>query len=175
MITIKDFMETVSYRITDGSEYQWACYGKNARTMDYWNQKHNDGVSVGIVFDTITQTVYQMEAWDYANRREYRWIHPDYIDAFAAEAKQRNVDFEESIDGNTYIDLDVPEDMLEKATAIANGEEYDDRIQVPLLFNDSEMLQLMTYAHEADMSLNQFVEYILLEKVKQLQEQPTWP
>jgi hypothetical protein len=175
MITIKDFMECVQYKITSGDEYCWQCYGPNARSMDYWNGSHDDGVTVCMVYDTETQVVYQMEAWDYSKGREYRWTHPDYVEAIEAEAKRRCVDHSESIDGSKFINLEVPEDILDKASAMVNGEEYDTRVIVPLELEDSELFLLMTYAHEADMSLNQFVEHILVEYIERHSQQEVWP
>jgi predicted HicB family RNase H-like nuclease len=162
MITVKDFMECVSYRITDGAKYEWSCYGPDARSMDYWNGEHGDTErNVNMVYDTRTQVVYQMEAWDMSNDRAYRWIHPDYLEEVTAEAEENGVDFEQSYDHHKFTDLEVEEDMLEKATAIANEEEYDNRIMVTLTLGYDEQHLLMEMAHEADMSLNKYVEHIL--------------
>jgi predicted HicB family RNase H-like nuclease len=57
--------------------------------------------------------------------------------------------------------------MLEKATAIANEEEYDDRIVVTLEMSDAERMMLMEMAHDADLSLNEFVEKILREDLRE--------
>lgn len=177
MITIKDFLECIHYKITDGSDYGWRCYGNNAHMLDYWNGKTGDdeSVSVSIVFDTKTHIVYQMEAWDTANNREYRWIHPLYRDAIAKEAKARNVDHGQSIDDREYINLDVPDDMLDKASAIVDGRKYDERIMVTLDLSGHEIFQLMTMAHENDLTFNQFVEKVLSAEIARLNEQPTWP
>jgi len=166
MITIKDYMEAVQYRITDGSEYQWSCYGPNARSMEYWNDRYDDGVSVNMIYDTKTQVVYQMEAWDYAAEKEYRWFHSGYIESYVREANKRGVDYEQSIDGRKFSDLEIAEDILEKATAMVAEEEYDDRIMIKLELGDPEWVMLMEMAHEADMSVNQFIEQILREDMK---------
>lgn len=166
MITIKDFMEAVQYKITEGSEYMWNCYGPNARSLDYWNGETGaGGRTVTMVFDTQTQFVYQMEAWDQSTDAAYRWIHPGYIEGVVAESQSRGVDFYQSFDDHKYTDLEVPEDILEKATAIAAGEDYDNRIMVTLTLGYDEEHLLMEMAHEADMSLNQFVEKILREDI----------
>jgi len=167
MITIKDFMECVQYRISGGDEYQWDCYGPNARSLDSETEDGMGGFTstIYIIFDTETQFVYEMQAWDYDANRAYRWIHPAFIEAHAAEAIDRDIDFNQSIDDQKFIDLEVVEDILEKATAIVDGVEYDNRVMVELTLDDAEMLQLMSYAHEKDMTLNQFVEYILQQKV----------
>ena len=164
MITLKDYMECISYRITQGSEYMWKCYGPAAYQLDSGSNYGDNTVSV--VFDTTTQEVYQMEAWDFANRRSYRWINPDFIEAIKAESKERNIDFKQSIDNERFIDLDSIKDILEKATAISNGEDYDTRVILELDFNEDELFDMMKMAHEMDLSFNKFVEHILAEAIK---------
>jgi hypothetical protein len=120
MITIKDFMEVVDYRITEGSDFLWQCFGPNVYCLDSWNGDH-DGHSIGITFDTKNQTVYKFEAHDYSRNNSYRWTHPDWKEIAANEAKIRGVDHSEAWDEVKYTDLDIVEDMLEKARAIVNG------------------------------------------------------
>ena len=161
MITIKDFMEVTNYRITEGSDYQWQCFGYNAYCLDSWNGSHN-GHTVSIIFDTKNQEVYQAMAYDYARNHAYRMTNPDYKESFDAEFKDRDIlDMAwEDDQGNAikYIDLDVKEDFLEKARAIVNGDDYDTRVQVPVEFTDEELFRYMKFAHEKDMTFNQLVE-----------------
>ncbi len=161
MITLKDFMEIVDYRITEGSDYGWQCFGHNAYRLDSWNGDQN-GHTVSIVFDTKTQEVYQIEAFDYANERAYRMTNPDYKSEFDLECQDRDVlDVAwEDDEGNPikYVDLDVVDDFIEKAQAIVNGEDYDTRVQVPVEFTDEELFKYMKFAHEKDMTFNQLVE-----------------
>ena len=164
MITLKDYMECISYRITEGSEYMWNCYGPDAYSLDSGSSYGENTVSV--VFDKVTQEVYQMEAWDFANHRSYRWINPDYLDAIKSESKKRSINFEQSIDNEKFIDIDSDKDMIEKATAIANGEEYDTRVTIQLNFDDDELFIMMKMAHEMDLSFNKFVEHILEDAIK---------
>lgn len=169
---IKDFMQVVQYRITEGSEYCWTCFGNNAYCLTSWNGEQ-DGYSVNIVFDTKTQEVYQLEVCDYSRNRAYRWTSPAHMKAYKDEAKTRNVnDFAfETDDGKpvNYIDLEVEEDFLDKAYAIVNDEDYDERIQIPLDLNKDELYNLMLQAHERDITLNQLVSEVLearLDKMK---------
>ena len=157
MITIKDFMETVDYAITEGSEFQWKCYGDSARYLD----SECDQFSISIVFDTKTSQVYEMTAADYDNRRSYRWIHPDYKDAHQQECREKGVDAAAMCDDEDYIDLEVEQDMLRKAAAIFAGEDYDSRLLVPLELPDDKMLELMKQAHEQDITFNQHMENVL--------------
>ena len=162
MITIKDFMETIDYKITEGADYCWQCYGPDARSMDSWNGAWDEtGNTITMVFDTKTQVVYQMEAWDYKREREYRWFNPDFKAAFEAESKHRGISLTESLDDRNFIDLETEEDMLEKARAIVLGEEYDNRVSVPINLTEAETLALMIMAHEQDITFNQLMVNVL--------------
>ena len=169
MITLKQWLEVCNYRITEGSEYQWNCFGPTAYRLDSWNGDH-DGHTVTILFDTATQEVYQVEAFDYKRERAYRMTNPEYLEAFKAECEQRSVIDEawERDDGTPvkFTDLDVEEDWIEKATAIVDEEDYDTRVQVPVNFTDEELLTYMKMAHERDMTFNQFVEEALREAIR---------
>ena len=167
MITIKDFMETVDYKITEGAQFCWQCYGPNAQSMDSWNGLHDEtGYTVSIVFDTKTHVVYQMEAWDYGRDREYRWINPDYLDAIKEESRQRGTKFTESLDDKKFIDLETEEDILEKARAIVLGEEYDSRVSIPLDLPEEDLLLLMRMAHEQDITFNQLMVNVLTDAIE---------
>lgn len=160
MITLKQWMEVVEYRVTEGSDYCWKCYGYNAYALDSWNGD-NDGYSFTVIFDTKTQVVYEVQAHDYKNNRAYRMINPEFVEANRKEAQQRNVSREEAWEDTSYVDLEVEEDFLEKARSIVLDKDYDTRVQVPLTLSDDEMLRLMTMAHQRDITLNQLVEEIL--------------
>ena len=73
MITLKQWIELVDYRITEGSDYDHDGFGDNQYSLTSWNGEH-DGYSFNIVFDTRTQIVYLVEACDYKNSRAYRRI-----------------------------------------------------------------------------------------------------
>lgn len=165
-IMIKQFMETVNYRITEGSDYGWQCYGHNAYMLDSWNGEQ-DGHSLTIIFDTKTQAVYEVQAHDYVNQRAYRWINPDYVKKNNKEARKRDVDRKEAWDNVDYVDLETVDDFFEKAQAIVQGQPYDTRVQVPIDLSDHDMFQLMKMAHEHDITLNQMVEVLLKKVIEQ--------
>jgi hypothetical protein len=169
MITLKQFMETVDYRITEGSAYQWRCFGPNAYTLDSWNGEQ-DGHTVSIIFDTRDQTVYQAMAYDYSRERAYRMTNPDFKAEFDRECEDRDIlDQAWELDDGTpvkYVDLDVVEDFMDKARAIVSDEDYDTRVQVPVEFTDDELLKYMKMAHERDMTFNEFVEEALRSAIE---------
>ncbi len=163
MITLKQWMETCSYRITEGSSYGWDCYGNDAYSLDSWNGDQ-DGHTTSIVFDTRTQEVYEVYVCDYRRNRAYRLINPAYKEAHDAEVKDRDID-DEAWDCVKFVDLETDEDFIEKAEAIMNDEEYDTRVQVPLTLPDDSLFQLMKMAHEKDVTLNQMVEALLRDAI----------
>lgn len=160
MITLKEWMELVEYRITEGSDYCWNCYGPNAYTLDSWNGDH-DGYSMSITFDTKDQTVYETTVCDYSRQRAYRLINPEFKSANENEANSKDVDFKEAWDNVNYVDLDIDDDFIQKALAIRAGEDYDTRVDVPLVLEDDQLFELMKLAHEKDVTLNTLVEEML--------------
>ena len=170
MITVKDFMEIVQHRITEGGDYGWQCYGPNAYRLDSWSGDQ-DGHSVSIVFDTWTQTVYEVSAYDYQAQRAYRLINPDYRAAFDREAVYRGVEANEAWDEVNYVDLEADDDFIQKAQAIVAGEVYDTRVEVPLELDDAVLFDLMKMAHEQDITLNTLVENIIRAEIDRLEDQ----
>ena len=165
MITLKEWMEIVDYKITEGSDFGWLCYGKDVHMLDSWNGEQ-DGHSFTVIFDTKTQVVYEVQAHDYVHNRAYRMINEDFQKKAKKEARKRDVNRNMAWDDVDYVDLETDEDFLEKAQAIVNGTDYDTRVQVPLELDDDTMFQMMRMAHERDLTLNEFVEDLLREFLK---------
>jgi hypothetical protein len=73
----------LNHQIVGGNEYQWSAWGPNARFLDY----ESDFAHAGVVFDTVTGTVYQAELsikeemWP-EDHAPYRWLNPEYSDAY---------------------------------------------------------------------------------------------
>jgi hypothetical protein len=169
MITLKEWMELVGYRITEGGDYGWQCYGHDAHMLDSWNGEQ-DGHSFTVIFDTKTQTVYEAQAHDYVHNRAYRLINPEFRAAHDQEADQRDINIGEAWDDVDYVDLEVVEDFVEKAGAIAAGEDYDTRVSVPVDFSDEELLAYMKMAHEQDITFNQLIEQCLRAAIAEFQQ-----
>ena len=170
MITIKEWMELVDYKITEGSDYCWQCYGPNAYSLDSWNGVHGKGGhSFSITFSTKSQKVYEVSVCDYTNNRAYRMINPKNQEKHRKEAEVRNVKLNEAWDNCDYIDLDVDDDFIQKCLAIRAGEEYDTRVSVPVDIPDEDLLQYMKLAHERDITFNQLVEEALRHAIVEIE------
>ena len=164
MITMKEWMELVDYRITEGSAYGWQCYGPDAYALDSWNGVH-DGHSFTVIFDTKDQTVYEVQAHDYVHNRAYRMVNEDFQKKMKKEAKRRDVNKDQAWDDVNYVDLEVDDDFIQKCLAIKAGEDYDTRVSVPLELEHSQLFELMRMAHERDVTLNQMVEILLRQVI----------
>jgi len=161
MLTLKQWMKLVDYRVTEGSD--WNCNIPGLYSLTSWNGYH-DGYSSNIVFDPAdNQRVYLVEVCDYKNGRAYRLTVADAAGVKIETDQQAwdNVDF---------VDLEVDEDFVEKVQAIIAGETYDTRVKIPVEFSDEELLKYMKIAHDLDITFNQLVEQAIREAVKQHQE-----
>ena len=170
MITMKEWMELVDYKITEGSDYGWECYGPNAYCLDSWNGVHGKGgFSFSIVFSTKTQKVYEVSMCDYTNDRAYRMINPKNVEKHRKEAEHKSVLANQAWDDVDYVDLEVADDFFQKALAIKAGESYDTRVQIQVDFSDEDLLQYMKLAHERDMTFNEFVEEALRHAIGEVE------
>lgn len=160
MITLKEWMELVDYRITEGDNYGWQCFGYDAYSLSSWNGDH-EGWSFNIVFDTRTQEVYTVEVCDYLRERAYRLLNEEYKNAHDEEAKDRGELANQAWDGVNFIDLEDDDDFIQKGLAIKSGEDYDTRVSVPLNLPDDTLFELMKLAHEKDVTLNELMEDII--------------
>jgi hypothetical protein len=165
MITLKQWMELVNYKVTEGSEYQWRCFGYDAYSLDSWSGD-NDGFSMSITFDTKTQCVYMVEAFDYKNERAYRFINRDYSTPWADELAARGLE-DNAWDELKFIELELEEDWLDKAAAIFNGEDYDTGVLIPLDIPDAELLTYMKKAHEMNITFNDLVHLALVNAIEE--------
>jgi hypothetical protein len=170
MISLKEFMEIIDYKITEGSEYCWKCYGPNAYRLDSWNQEQ-EGYTVSIVFDTRTHLIYEANAYDYKQNRAYRLINPDYKFAHDDEASNRDVDVNQAWDDVNYVDLETDDDFIQKAQSIVAGQDYDTRVDVPIDLDRDTLFGLMQMAHEQDITLNQLIENIIRQEIYRLENQ----
>lgn len=168
MISIKDYMEAIQYKITSGSEFTWQCFGYHARYIDSERLHGKLDYSASIVFDTHTHEVYLAEVYDYNKNLAYRLINPEHKEKYTEEAKSRGVDLENEIEDIQMINLETDDDWIKKASAITNGEEYDDRISFPVNLPDDELLKLCMMAHAEDMSLNDYIAMVLTGEIERL-------
>jgi hypothetical protein len=151
------------HKIVEGSEYQWNCW-PNARFMDY-EAEHAYG---SVVYSTSNGMIFEATVHfkEDDSVGPYRWLNPSWKDRMFQESKRRGVDHGAAWDDVRWVDLEVWHDFAEKAGAMFRGETPDSRIQVPVDLSDEEFMQLARRAHEADMTINKYVEMVLMEEIE---------
>jgi len=174
MITLKEFMEVVDYRITEGSDFTWPCFGPESKpySLSSWNGNH-DGWSFNITFDTGTQDVYMVEVCDYLHQRAYRIINPLWQQAYNDYADEHNPEYKnQAWDNVNYVDLESDDDWIQKALSIKAGEDYDTRVSIPLEIPEDELMVLFKAAHDRDITFNQLVEEALKAAIADAERDP---
>jgi hypothetical protein len=159
---MKEWMELVDYKITEGGDYGWACYGPNSYMLDSWNGVHGaGGYSFSIVFSTKSQKVYEVSVCDYTNNRAYRMINPDYVKKHQKESDARGVNLNEAWDDVDYVDLEVDDDFIQKCLAIVAGEDYSTDVSIPIDLPDDLLMFAFKAAHEENMTFNDWMNRML--------------
>lgn len=119
MITLKDYFEAVDYRITEGGDYQWHCYGQNPYMLDAWNGDL-DGASAHVVFDTKTQEVYEVSVCDYTKNEAFRWVNPAYFEALKKEEQVHCEEAASAWDDVMYQDVSSAEVLASAKTLLGS-------------------------------------------------------
>jgi hypothetical protein len=173
MITMKEWMELVDYKITEGGEYGWTCYGSNAYSLDSWNGVHGEGgYSFSIVFSTKTQKVYEVTVSDYTNNRAYRMIAESKRKKYAKIAKHMGINLNEAWDDVEYVDLEVDDDFIQKCLAIKAGEDYSTDISIPLDLPDDLLMFAFKAAHAENMTFNDWMNKMLRAFIDECNRDP---
>lgn len=110
MITLKDYFRAVDYRITEGSEYGWACYGPDAYCLEAVLDSTCE-TSAGVIFDRKTQTVYDVSLC-LPNDVCYRWLNPEYDTKYYKECAERGYEPDIAYDTVRYKDTLSSLEML---------------------------------------------------------------
>ena len=171
MITIKEWMELVDYKITEGSDYGWNCYGPYSYTLDSWNGVHGKGgYSFSITFSTKSQKVYEVSVCDYTNDRAYRMINPKFQKKHKKESMERGVNLNEAWNEVDYVDLEIDDDFIQKCLAIKAGEEYSTDVSIPLDLPDDLLMFAFKCAHAENMTFNDWMNQMLRNFIDKVEE-----
>lgn len=169
MITLQQFLETIDYKVTGGSDFLWKCYGPDAYSID---SEVYDHYSASIYFDTKTSEVYEIAVCDEINNRQYRWTNPDFTDAYNTEVTSRGLDDNDFLLNLTTIEVDY--DMLEKLSGIVNKTDYDTRIVIEVEMADEDFQVYAMAAHKMDITFNEFVEIAIRAAVEKYESEAEW-
>jgi len=171
MITMKEWMELVDYKITEGGDFGWQCYGPNAYQLSSWNGLHDKGGwSFNIVFSTKTQKVYEVTVCDYTRSRAYRMIVENKQEKHRKEAEHKSELANQAWDDVDYVDLEVDDDFIQKCLAIKAGEDYSTDVSVPLDLPDDLLMFAFKCAHAENMTFNDWMNKMLRDFVDKVEK-----
>jgi hypothetical protein len=125
-MTLHEIMIAAKSRVCGGTEYQWQCYGPDARYIDF---SDTDGTEYSsVVFDTKNQTVYELAVYVPGYDQAFIWRHSDFEQAYISECQTRNIEPNIAWDNLVYKVVDQ-KTILEYVKDV--GETYYDNLPIP--------------------------------------------
>jgi hypothetical protein len=122
-MNLVDVILAAKGRISGGSEYQWKCYGPNARFLDFSALDGIDNISV--IFDAQDQTVYEIEVYPVDDHSPcYVWFNPTFRSEVIKDAAARQVDILTAYDSVKFTEVTSEQEILsliDKAMNADNG------------------------------------------------------
>lgn len=112
---IEDFLSAVLYKITEGSQFIWNCYGANA-----W---YLDAEYASAVFDRCNGIVLEVSVHGETHDINHRWIHPEYLERYINESAARGCDPWQVYDDVQYTRVDSEDDILALVRARASTQQ----------------------------------------------------
>ena len=125
-MTLIEVIAQCGARVAGGTEYLWPCYGHDARFIDFADVAGNEYAHV--VHDTKTFVIYEFVVVVPGQDQAFAWRNPDYIDAYLAESKAREVTPNQAWDNVEYTLVDEST-ILQYAKDV--GELYYDDLPIP--------------------------------------------
>jgi len=146
MTKLHNFLNVIGYEVHDRGFIELSVYGNTVAEVDHGNENF----WLACTFDVISQEVFEIVAEDYVRNNHYRWIHEDFREEQSGKIHWAGK--------SSYTELEVIEDILEKADAMREGREYDTRVTIPFDITDEQFAEFALAAHRLDITFNQFVE-----------------
>ena len=164
-MTLHDFFSIFDYKVTDGSEFLWSCFGQHARCIELTS----DDVVGWVVFSKVTQEIFQAEVYNESALVAYRWMPDASRQAFVAECTQRNVPLSEAWDGCDFIDVGSLEEFMNHAKRLIDGENLDVNDEVEVKLSHDVIIALTMEAHRRNITLNEMMNIALREMLDKIE------
>ena len=109
---------------------------------------------------------------NFMNRREDLSLYCDIEYNNVLYFYNFNKEFEDHLQIDDYngetVRLEVVEDLLEKIDALVNDKVFDTRVVIQLDLDEDVLKLIYENAHKMDITVNQYIEHLLKEYLKQL-------
>jgi hypothetical protein len=123
---LSDVITAAGARVSGGDPFMWKCYGENANFIEF-RDTDSQGYAHA-VYDTENYVVYEIHIEVPGQDQAFRWLNPDFKQAYYAEAVVMRVDPNMAWDEVGYIHVDTEELILEYLKDI--GETYYDNLPI---------------------------------------------
>lgn len=125
-MTLIEALTAFKGRVCGGSEYQWQCFGPNARFIDFSDA---DALECGsVIHDTKTFEVYELTLCVPGQDQAFRWVNPAHLDAYLKESEAHGIDPNVAWDHVKFTQMDEAT-ALQYASDISDT--YYDNLPVP--------------------------------------------
>lgn len=149
------FMRCIQHRITGGSAHLWTCYPGG------WHYEcDNDKAGLTLIANCDAGVVYEANIIPNSTGAAYRWINPDYVLAFREESARLDLDWEEALQGEKWVDVQNFDEFLAKAAQIRD-DLLPPQVDVDLTLDDDVVLSLALAAHEKGITLNEHITDVM--------------
>ena len=111
---LTDILGPLGWRITDGGEHGWNCYGEGCRSIELGDD-HRDGLYIYLVFDPKTLRVFEVTGhgpiYELTENNPWRWIDAEYQSSFRNECTRRRIKWQQAWDDVMYSEVN-DEDLI---------------------------------------------------------------
>lgn len=169
-MSLHDFFTLFDYKVTEGSDFCWNCFGPNSRFIEL---KYND-IGGSVVFSKLDQEIFQAEVYDEAKNLAYRWMPTQAKIDYFAECEKRNVPKMEAWDGCEFVDVDSVSEFYGIVKSLIEGEDPDedfpeDDLDVELDLPHNVIVFLALEAHKRNITLNEMINIVLREMLTKIE------
>lgn len=101
---LMEVIQAAGGRVSGGDPYLWRCYGDHVQCMEF-----RDVAGSGYahcIFNTNNYEVREIHVEVPGQDQAFRWIDPDYAQAYLDECEERNVSPNQAWDDVVYNDTD---------------------------------------------------------------------
>lgn len=132
---LSEIVKAANYKIKEGCEFLWDCYGENSRTLDFGGDDAESVVSC--VFDSGKDIVFQVEIYS-KDGKVYRWVDPEYQETLKNEFQNRGLSYDYAYDDVMWFDLEHTNDVFIKTKQIIETGICDDKVTILLEIQSQE-------------------------------------
>ncbi len=159
---LKDILHRTLGLISGGAPFLWGCYGDYTHHIDF---ESDEGVPCSIVFNRLTNRVFEVSCDKPDGSGAWRWIDPQFRDAHAEEVRRRAIEDATYEYGPQFDEVGTEKEMLDLITLAFEGCQYEDNI-ININASDETMAQVQAKADERGMTAQEFILETLLDQIK---------